>query len=198
MLNTESLILMTGLIYLVFLLRHLSHKRTLEEHFIFTVFFVYLAGVVNVTFFPFPIQQSLMIAMQNQPWHPAIVDLIPLRSIYLIITRDQWSSIVHGIGGNIILFFPLGCLLPLMISRLNSRKAMTIGVGVSIGVELLQGFFNLLLGYEYRQPGIDQVILNTIGFWEGYTLVQRVSAKLPLPTYYGAKPTEIRRIESTD
>lgn len=183
MINIIPLILLASLIYLGLLIRHLIQRRTLEEHFIFTVFFVYLVGVIAVCFFPIPIQHSLLVAMHHQPWHQSYMAWNPIRSLYLIFTRDRLHDIAYSIGGNLILLFPLGILLPLVSPAMKTRKVFIIGIGSSIAIEALQLIMDGLFGYAYRSPGMDQVLLNALGYWVGWKMIRTAAKRVELPTY---------------
>lgn len=135
--NIIPLGLFSVVVYLVFLLRHLMQRRSLIEHGIFTVFFIYTVGLLSVTFFPIPVQRSLMVARQHQPLQSDVA-WNPIYSLYRILTRDHLHDIVHTIGGNLILLFPLGCLLPLMSTAITTRKALIWGLSIPIGIEALQ------------------------------------------------------------
>ena len=72
---------------------------------------------------------------------------------------------IRNLGGNILLFVPLGFLLPRLFPRLQSLKNTLLCTAVIIlCVEILQLF--TLLGYF----DIDDLILNTLGSAIGYGL----------------------------
>lgn len=75
---------------------------------------------------------------------------------------------------NIILFIPLGFLVPAIWKKFRSLKKMIImGLAVSIGIEILQIF-------TFRLTDIDDLITNTAGTIIGYYLSKKFSYKLPL------------------
>ena len=72
---------------------------------------------------------------------------------------------IRNLGGNILLFIPLGFLLPRVFPRLQSLKNTLLCTAVIIlCVEISQLF--TLLGY----CDIDDLILNTLGAAIGYSL----------------------------
>lgn len=82
-----------------------------------------------------------------------IVDIIATKSTYLVILN---------IAGNIILFMPLGFLLPLLWERWRSAKAtVLLGAGLSFSIEFLQFFTS-------RGTDVDDLMLNTLGALWGY------------------------------
>lgn len=75
---------------------------------------------------------------------------------------------------NIILFIPLGFLVPAIWKDYRSAKTMFfMGLAVSIGIEILQIF-------TYRLTDIDDLITNTAGTMIGYYISKKLSFKLPL------------------
>lgn len=75
---------------------------------------------------------------------------------------------------NIILFVPLGFLVPAIWKNYRSMKTMLImGFALSVSIELLQIF-------TFRLTDIDDLITNTAGAVIGYYIAKRYSFKLPL------------------
>ena len=93
---------------------------------------------------------------------------------YFVPFVDTWSQIrdtgdhsaLGEVVGNILLFIPLGYLLPAALRPLRRINATVLaGLAITISIELLQW---LLI--EGRSPSIDDVIYNTIGTGIGATL----------------------------
>ena len=75
---------------------------------------------------------------------------------------------------NIILFVPLGFLLPTVWSEYRSgKKILFTGLGISLIIEILQIF-------TFRLTDVDDLITNTVGTILGYWLYSRFSEKLHL------------------
>ena len=75
---------------------------------------------------------------------------------------------------NIILFVPLGFLLPTVWSEYRSaKKILFTGLGISLIIEILQIF-------TFRLTDVDGLITNTVGTILGYWLYSRFSEKLHL------------------
>lgn len=83
---------------------------------------------------------------------------------------------VQNIVGNILLFLPLGGLLPLVSKNFRSlKKVMLVALISSVGIEVAQLLFGLL--GSVRSSDIDDVLLNTMGAFLGfivYTMVKKV------------------------
>lgn len=82
---------------------------------------------------------------------------------------------------NIILFMPMGFLLPVIWKEYYSAKeTIVIGLAVSIIIEMLQIF-------TFRLTDIDDLITNTLGTFLGYYIGKTFSFKLPLKISADAK-----------
>jgi glycopeptide antibiotics resistance protein len=71
--------------------------------------------------------------------------------------------------GNVLLFLPLGFLLPLIATQLRAGGTMLVALALSLGIEVLQ-YASSALG-SYRSADINDVILNTAGALVGLALV---------------------------
>ena len=131
------------------------------------VFVGYVAAMLYVVFLPLP-------------WRPgdtrlvsSCVNLVPSRTVVGII-RDFPGLVIQQLLGNVVMFAPLGFLLPLLGSRYR-RFAITAAVAVaaSLGIELVQ-LVLLLAVTARRSVDVDDVILNVTGACLGY-LVWRIA-----------------------
>lgn len=79
------------------------------------------------------------------------------------ITNIQLGPLYEGTKLNILLFVPIGLLLPIVIRHINSFwKTLLIGSGLSISIEVLQ--YILHLGWF----DVDDIIMNMCGICVGY------------------------------
>nr|WP_283809070.1 VanZ family protein [Tumebacillus amylolyticus] len=118
------------------------------------MFFLYGLGVAYVTFFPLTIRVSTL----------RHVNLIPFVEMKWLLYRPIVA--VMNLGGNVVMFAPLGFFLPLLGGRRFQSFVKTTGAGLllSVGIEFLQ----YLTGA--READIDDVMLNTLGAALGYWL----------------------------
>lgn len=94
-------------------------------------------------------------------WNP-----VPFRMIasYLrAFSRGHYRYAVTFFLGNILVFVPLGLLLPLLFSGYPAGKVTGMGLGISLGCECLQFFLG-------RHCDVDDILLNTLGMSLGYAL----------------------------
>jgi glycopeptide antibiotics resistance protein len=94
--------------------------------------------------------------------------LIPLSGV---LRAFEEGGPVYGLGqavGNVLLFMPLGLLLPSVVPGAGLRTVLLAGLAVSLGIELAQ--WRMGVG---RQADIDDVWLNVAGAGIGYLLQRR-------------------------
>ena len=90
------------------------------------------------------------------------ISFIPFRDIIEMLKGGLTLHTIINILGNIIMFMPMGFLLPLLFSNLDSlKKTVVIGFGTSLLIEFTQLFL-------IRATDIDDLILNTFGTMLGY------------------------------
>lgn len=111
------------------------------------IFGIYLSGVFLVV--GIPSLTTIHIDL--------VFNLIPI----IDIVSDPIAYIVNTLL-NILLFMPLGFLMPVIWKEYRSmKKTVLFGFGVSVMIELLQMF-------TFRLTDIDDLIFNTIGAVAGY------------------------------
>lgn len=168
MIDSSLLHLISIPIYLAILLVGRKKKFSLQKHIIVFLFFIYTVGVFSVTLFPLPIQKELIDYYKKSNYIKN--ELIPFKSIFEI-TGNGYKILIL----NIALFIPLGSFLPLLFKKVsNLGKTIFCGLICSIGIESLQFFISLILGFNYRVTSIDDVILNTTGAAIGFMLLKLV------------------------
>lgn len=90
------------------------------------------------------------------------ISFIPFRGIIEMLQGGLTLHTFVNILGNIIMFMPMGFLLPLLFSNLYSlKKTVAVGFGTSLLIEFTQLFL-------IRATDIDDLILNTLGTMLGY------------------------------
>jgi glycopeptide antibiotics resistance protein len=163
-------------LYLVLAVVFGVRKRPpLQRQVLSLVFFVYVLTVMSVTLFPLPIQKRLIEDAMTYHWGWGTNNFIPLKTILNLVLHDPFPmDAVRNISGNIVLFIPLGFLVPL-VRRRDTRfgKVVAFGFCASLVVELSQLVISSIIGFTYRAFDVDDLILNTIGVAVGYLLFSR-------------------------
>ena len=110
-------------------------------------------------------------AVYNVAGAPELPYIYPRLNINLIPFWDITSGVpayLINSGLNILLFIPLGFILPLLWKEFRSRRAMCFtGFLLSLGIELAQ-----LL--NYRISDVDDLIMNTLGTLVGFLLAKLI------------------------
>lgn len=79
--------------------------------------------------------------------------------------QDLWGSAAVNLLGNIIMFIPLGFLMPRVFRRLRKLwKTLLLCIGIIVAIELVQ--LVTLVG----TCDVDDLILNVLGIYLGYFL----------------------------
>ncbi|MCY7844012.1 VanZ family protein [Bacillus haynesii] len=139
----------------------LKNKSINLIHFFYLMLFsLYISSVIAMTLFPFPYQKELIEAMIKENLginH----NLIPFKTIIETIKFDS-AMFIMQVGGNILLFIPLGFILSILFP-IKKSTVVLIGFGISLTIELIQFVCGLFIGYNYRSFDVDDLILNTLG-----------------------------------
>ncbi|WP_432944937.1 VanZ family protein [Kribbella sp. CA-253562] len=104
------------------------------------------------------------------------VELVPFQSIVTLLTDSvSWEVAAAQIGGNVLLFVPLGVLLeaqrPSSSVARRVKRAGLIASGAAVGIELVQ----YAVGFG-RVASIDDVILAVAGALVGSLLIAALLA----------------------
>lgn len=147
------------------------------REFLYFIFFLYLIGLAAVTIVP------LSFALHKTPVADDI-NLIPFKTTMRAIHHSmsvrngfRLSMLFENTPGNIVLFLPLGLLLPLIARKTDSFwRILFIGLFCSALIEFIQYIERSFA--VYRSVDIDDVILNTLGAVLGWMLLWLL--RLPL------------------
>lgn len=134
-------------------------RKTFVYIFFFTIFFIYLAGVIKFTQFPIYLSEYMRAEIGQTVWRD--MNLIPLVAL-------KYATLNTSLL-NILLTIPFGFGLP-FISNLRFRRVIIAGALFSIILEFLQLAIALFAGFTFRVVDINDVIFNTIGAAIGYAL----------------------------
>nr|WP_154896816.1 VanZ family protein [Paenibacillus xylanexedens] len=186
---TISSISVLGPLFILILLALVIHARvstvryTSKQYLLMLTFAIYMLGVLHFVFFP--IDVNIGIYANQTPWYKNL-QWVPL------LTADAPSFLL-----NIVLFMPLGFLLPLLKPSVNSiRKAASAGLMLSFTIEILQLVIRITLG-NGRSTDINDLIANTAGSVLGFVilglLIRLIGQNLILPwTMRGHKRSTMR------
>ena len=153
----------------VFVLLNRTMFHNIRKTILYFVFAVYLAAVY--LFVGMPTLQFMRFEVS--------LTLIP----FLPMVADFKNTIL-----NIILFVPLGIMLPFLWKKYNTLKATAVfGFMMSLSIELLQLF-------TYRATDINDLIANTLGTVLGYFFFRMISYLAPSVRNDAKRKTEVTAV----
>jgi glycopeptide antibiotics resistance protein len=128
----------------------------------------YAAALVLVTLAP--IRWRADLARYRNNWRP---QLVPLWNMVVNLRDgDRALATLAGAAGNVVLFLPLGFLLPMLAPRLDLFwRTVGAGFALSAAIELSQVAFP-----GVRRADVNDVLMNTLGAALGY-LLYRLAAR---------------------
>ncbi len=157
--------------WLVFrLYRHRTRGQPLSfrrEILLLTVV-LYVAGLAAATLTPNRSSRMLAAGRGGIELHPDLAALT-CSSPNLPTGSSARAFCVRNARGNVMLFFPLGILLPLLWRRLRFWRGIQIAIALSCSIELIQ-YLSSAWG-SYRAADVNDVLLNTLGACLGLVLM---------------------------
>ncbi|MGC3792157.1 MULTISPECIES: VanZ family protein [Priestia] len=178
-----------GVVILILLFNRivLKKKYKFEKVFMLLLSIFYLIGLISVTLFPMPVDDNL-IQYRISSGDNEVNNLIPLKSIIGAIDGNFIMSMIHQLGGNLILLFPLGIFIPILFPKLTKCKTIVlIGFLVSLLIESSQFTISSIIGFTYRSFDVDDLILNTIGSGIGFLFYKYIYIKVLRDEIFGLK-----------
>ncbi|HGH7176853.1 TPA: VanZ family protein [Bacillus wiedmannii] len=205
--NGSAFILLGVLCYLIvriiFITMKIKKGVYWWKELISFLFAIYIGMVVEVTLFPIPIGftnriENISLSINIIPFVSIIKDIGKIGSAYDGDVLFMIGLIVRNVGGNILLFMPLGFLAPIIWDKFKKFKnTILLGLAISISIELLQLLESLFSSW-IRITDIDDVICNVIGSIVGYFIFK---ITLMLATKYNIQvlnKTNSKGVESID
>lgn len=161
MLGPESAIL-TLFIMLPWLAIRLFARVPLGRALPEALFAGYVLALLGVVFLPLR-----PVAPDAIRYLSASVNLLPTRTVIGIL-RGFHGQVIRQLVGNVVLFVPLGFLLPVLYaSRRRLGATVATAIAASVGIEMIQ-LTMLLSMMSQRAVDVDDVFLNVTGAVLGY------------------------------
>ena len=155
------------LVFRLYRLRTRGHRLSLAREILLLIFVVYLSGLAVATLIPNHNSRLAAAAAMGVDLRPSLASLT-CSSASLPMGSTAQAFCVHNARGNVMLFFPLGILIPVVWRRLRFWRLIQIAVALSISIEMVQF---LLRAWSNRSVDINDVILNVVGASVGLVLV---------------------------
>lgn len=165
LLEKSLLTLLISLVFYILLFVFKLKRKSLKEIFWATLIFIYGVLVVHVTLLPLPLDKigSEMLRISSGPNYINLIPLVDLKDY-------NFYSFVRQMICNIIMFLPLGFLLPVYSSNfLNIKNTIKASFLISLFIESLQLLISFLFIHgAFRIFDVNDLIMNTLGGLIGF------------------------------
>lgn len=148
-----------------------------------TLLMVFFTCMFALTIFPIPvnpeyIQNELAKGPNNHPFNNFELFQSIKRFYYY---SPSGTYFFKQIFGNILLFMPLGFILPSVFPKQNHLvKVFFISFLTSVMIEFIQYSISNSVGFVIRVADVDDVVLNTIGGIIGFMMYQIWTKIVPI------------------
>jgi glycopeptide antibiotics resistance protein len=148
--------------------RTTGHRVSLTREVLLLIFVVYLSGLAAATLTPsrssrYRADNTVGIELRPDPAS------LTCSSAARPSGSTAHSFCVRNARGNLLLFLPLGILLPLVWKRLRFWGGVRIAIALSVSIETLQ-YLSRTWGIN-RTADVNDVVLNVLGACLGLLLV---------------------------
>jgi glycopeptide antibiotics resistance protein len=145
-----------------------NRYKGLKEEICINLLFIYLLYLAEMTVFPLSIGISFKREISLVPFR-TIAQFMPNLLKYGLITnswRPHLGSGAINILGNIVVFIPVGILIPLINIKFDKFiKSTAAGFSISLLIEVIQLCF-----VQGRHFDVDDLMLNTLGVVIGWCI----------------------------
>ena len=155
------------LVFRLYRLRTPGHRLSFHREILLLIFVVYLSGLAAATLLPNHNSRLAAEAAVGIDLHPNLASLT-CSSASLPSGSTAQSFCVRNARGNVLLFIPLGILIPLVWMHLRFWRGILIAIALSSSIELFQYFSRTWIN---RTADVNDVILNVLGASLGLALV---------------------------
>jgi VanZ family protein len=167
-LTLSAIVVPCWLVFRLYRLRASMHRVPVGREFLLLTLVVYLCGLAAATLDPNDTPHMRATATAGIELRPNLATLTCSSANLPSGSRARFFC-MYNAKGNVLLFFPLGILIPLLRRRLRFWNVILIAAAVSLTIETLQ-YLSSAWG-SYRLADINDVILNTLGACVGLAAV---------------------------
>ena len=142
--------------------RKKGDKLNLYKEIITNLFVIYLFILIGVTIFQLRIGSNIPYLSNMSILERYNINLIPFVDYYK--NNISVKGVIRNVGGNLILLSPFIFYLCIKFEKLRSIKlCMLTSFLISLSIELIQLFMNILSLSYGRSVHTEDLILNTLG-----------------------------------
>ncbi|GGA76919.1 VanZ family protein [Ornithinibacillus halotolerans] len=158
-----TLIVLTIVVYIPIRMGYLKYnKRDVDyiREVLIIAFLIYAETLLYLTLYP----------GNGRINEEVTINIIPFETIklYLNFPGDFTLQVINLLG-NVVVFIPIGFLIPLLFKNISFGKIFVIGLISTLFIETMQLILSIN-GIISRSFDVDDLILNTIGVIVGYIL----------------------------
>ena len=164
----SAIVVPCWLVFRLYRHRARGHPLSFRREALLLTVVLYLCALVAATLTPNRSSKLRAEGRGGIELHPRMASLT-CSSASLPRGSTAQAFCVHNARGNVMLFFPLGILMPLVWRHLRFWKGIQIAIALSCSIELLQ-YLSSAWG-SYRAADVNDVILNVLGACLGLALV---------------------------
>ena len=155
------------LVFRLYRLRTPGQRLSFHREILLLTVVLYLSGLAAATLTPNHNSRLRAEATVGIELHPNLASLTCSSPILPRGSKARFFC-MYNAAGNVLLFFPLGILLPLVWRRLHFWGAVQIAIALSVSIELVQ---YLSRAWINRTADVNDVVLNGLGACLGLALV---------------------------
>ena len=163
----SAIVVPCWLVFRMYRLRTPGRRLSFPREILLLTFVVYLSGLAVATLIPNHNSRLAAEAAMGIDLRPNLGSLT-CSSAPLPSGSTARAFCLHNAKGNVMLFFSLGILLPLVWRRLRFWRVIGIAVALSVSIEIIQYFSR---AWSNRSVDVNDVILNVVGACLGLVLV---------------------------
>ncbi len=161
-------------------------KKGIGKNVAIALLFLYVGFLFSLTI-PVVLPSRWHIAASSTDWALNSIIWTPFVSARNLwqnaSVSGNWTEFCRLICGNILVFLPLGILVPLINPNFRFGRMLLLAILVPVCIEALQLVGNILAGNVIRTVETEDVILNAVGCLIGYLLYALIH-HLVKPKYY--------------
>ena len=171
----SSIVVPCWLVFRLYRHRTGAHSLSFQREILLLIVVLYLSGLAAATLTPNRSSRLIAEGKGRVELHPSLASLT-CSSANLPRGSSARAFCLHNAKGNVMLFFPLGILIPLVWGHLRFWRGILIAIALSFSIELLQYLSNAW--GSYRSADVNDVILNVLGACLGLALVSLLRLRL--------------------
>lgn len=143
------------------------NSELLKKKFMKMIFSIYIALVISIVYFPFPIAWGEYIKYKNPNIH-----IILRESTIAMYKKDGLDVVIENIGGNLLLLAPMIFFLCYYLKQIhfNMKRVLLISLLVSLFIECSQVTLSVIIPNYARTFDTMDLLCNSISGLIGYGL----------------------------